>query len=223
MLWRFSWRHPRKLPGSERGRQNPRYCLEHFTDCASLHRCCKCLQHAGPSSTLCHGHSRAWMDSVWSRRWWLQPARVEAARSWLAPAAASMESVRHRASRAAHAADKNVLQPALQQTQHTAAGTKRWLQSLVSPRLLLRVPPTSSTKGTQDRQCSQQNLPSKVLPFVVSSPASLTCCATPGKTAAHKKMPIASVPGSSNKAAFCQEFSQLAEPCAKGSHNPVYT
>ncbi len=43
-----------------------------------------------------------------------------------------MESARHRAGRAAHAADKNVLQPVIQQTQHTAADTKRWLQSMVS-------------------------------------------------------------------------------------------
>ena len=48
-------------------------------------------------------------------------------------------------------------------------------------------------------QCSQQNLPSKVLPFVMSSLASLTCPATPGRTAARKSMLIAGFPGSSNK------------------------
>ena len=48
-------------------------------------------------------------------------------------------------------------------------------------------------------QCSRQNLPSKVLRFVMSLPASLTCSATPGKTAARSKMPTAGFHGSSNK------------------------
>ena len=48
-------------------------------------------------------------------------------------------------------------------------------------------------------QCSRQNLPSKVLPFVMSSPASLTCSATPGKPAAREKMPSAGFHGSSNQ------------------------
>ena len=61
---------------------------------------------------------------------------MDTARSWLAPAAASLESARHRASQAAHAADKKVLQPALQQTQHTAVGTRRWLQSMVNTSML---------------------------------------------------------------------------------------
>ncbi len=53
-----------------------------------------------------------------------------------------MESARHTAGRAAHAADKNVLRPMIQQTQHTAADTKRWLQSVVSPATLLCACPT---------------------------------------------------------------------------------
>ena len=69
-------------------------------------------------------------------------------------------------------------------------------------------------------QCSQQNLPSKVLPFVMSSLASLTCSATPGKTAARRKMPFAGFPGSSNKVEgvlpralrFCREH-WLWRPC----------
>ena len=53
--------------------------------------------------------------------------------------------------------------------------------------------------GQSHIQCSRQNLPSKVLPFVMSSPAFLTCSAPPGKSAACNKMPIAGFPGSSNK------------------------
>ena len=48
-------------------------------------------------------------------------------------------------------------------------------------------------------QCSRQNLPSKVLPSVMSSLASLTCSTTPGKTAACKKKPIPGFPSSNNK------------------------
>ena len=62
----------------------------------------------------------------------MQPAQVNTARGWLAPAAASLESARHTANRAAHAADKNVVKPVIHQTQNTAAGTKRWLQSMAS-------------------------------------------------------------------------------------------
>ena len=47
--------------------------------------------------------------------------------------------------------------------------------------------------------CSRQNLPSKVLPFVMSSLVSLKCSATPGKAAAFEKKPIPGFPGSSNK------------------------
>ena len=49
--------------------------------------------------------------------------------------------------------------------------------------------------GLHHPQCSRQNLPSKVMP----SPSSLTCSATPDRTAACKKMPIAGFPGSSYK------------------------
>ncbi len=62
----------------------------------------------------------------------MQPAQMTTARGWLAPAAASLESARHTANRAAHAADKNVVKPVIHQTQNTGAGTKRWLQSVVS-------------------------------------------------------------------------------------------
>ena len=61
-----------------------------------------------------------------------------------------------------------------------------------------------------------------VLPFVMSSPASLACSATPGKTAAREKMPIAGLPGSSNKVegVLPGRFYQLAESSAKGSEVP---
>ena len=52
----------------------------------------------------------------------------------------------------------------------------------------------------RSKQCSQQNLPSKVLPFVMYSPASLACSATPGKTAAREEVLMAGFPGSTNKA-----------------------
>ena len=50
-----------------------------------------------------------------------------------------------------------------------------------------------------DQQGTRQNLPSKVLPFVMFSLASLTCSATPGKTAAREEKPIAGLPGPNDK------------------------
>jgi hypothetical protein len=57
-----------------------------------------------------------------------------------------------------------------------------------------------------------------ILPFVMTSCASLPCSATSGKIAAHQKKPIAGFPGSSdkNRKVFCQELSQLAERSAYG-------
>ena len=59
--------------------------------------------------------------------------------------------------------------------------------------------PAASALVRLHPQGSRQNLPSKVLPFVMSSPASLTCSASPGGIAARRKLPIAGLFGSSNK------------------------
>ena len=50
-----------------------------------------------------------------------------------------------------------------------------------------------------DSQGTRQNLPGKVLPFVMFSLASLTCSATPGQTAAREEKPIAGLPGPNDK------------------------
>ena len=74
--------------------------------------------------------------------------------------------------------------------------------ALVAQQLLHLAPPLHQAADHLQRraaQCARQNLPSKVLPFIMSSLASLTCSATPGKPAACKRKPIPGFPGSSSK------------------------